>query len=166
MKKTFFLLFVFSLIITAQQKNCLVIDEKSGKPMLIGMCDREAFADTNFAWWFDSEYDNYETSKEEVELLSGKLDSVKIKIIMGTWCSDSRREVPRFFKILDELRFDFAKLEMVCVNREKKALDYEIAPLDIKLVPTFIFYRNGKEIGRIIEVPETSLEADLIKILL
>jgi thioredoxin-related protein len=35
----------------------------------------------------------------------------------------------------------------------------------IKKTPTFVFLRNQKEIGRIVEMPEISLEADLLKIL-
>jgi hypothetical protein len=33
------------------------------------------------------------------------------------------------------------------------------------LVPTIIFYENGKELGRIVESPEKTLETDILKIL-
>jgi hypothetical protein len=36
---------------------------------------------------------------------------------------------------------------------------------DVERVATFIVYRNGREIGRIIESPGISLEKDLLKIL-
>jgi hypothetical protein len=36
---------------------------------------------------------------------------------------------------------------------------------DITNVPTFIFYRNGKEINRIVESPVISLEKDMLSIL-
>jgi len=38
----------------------LLTDEKSGDPILIGICNREAFSDSNFAWWFNSEYKLFE----------------------------------------------------------------------------------------------------------
>jgi hypothetical protein len=41
----------------------------------------------------------------------------------------------------------------------------EYDKLDIQRVPTFIFYKNNIEAGRIIENPETSLEQDMVKIL-
>jgi uncharacterized protein (DUF1015 family) len=37
--------------------------------------------------------------------------------------------------------------------------------LEIEKVPTFIVYRNGEEIGRIIETPIKSMEEDLYEIL-
>ena len=41
----------------------------------------------------------------------------------------------------------------------------ETEGLNIEKVPTFIFYKNGIEIGRIIESPEKSIEKDFLKIL-
>ncbi len=164
MKVLYILLFV-PILLSAQDINKMIIEEDSGKPMVIGLCDRTVFADTNFAWWFDSEYNNYEIKTEELDTIKNKLDGVKIKIILGTWCSDSRREVPRFLRILDELKYDQINLTMVCVNRDKKTDGTEIDNLNIELVPTFIIYRREKEIGRIEESPKTTLESDLKNIL-
>jgi hypothetical protein len=41
----------------------------------------------------------------------------------------------------------------------------DFASLNIVRVPTFIFYKNNSEAGRIIEVPKTSLEQDMVNIL-
>ena len=165
MKKTFLLLLVLVSFLSAQEKNKLSIDEKSGKPMLISICDRSAFADSNFSWWFDSEFDNYSVDSVTLKDVSDKLRDVKITIVMGTWCSDSKREVPRFFKILDLLGYDQKNLTLICVDRNRNATGKEVEKLEIKLVPTFIFYKNDVEIGRIVETPKVSLEKDLIDIL-
>jgi thioredoxin-related protein len=37
--------------------------------------------------------------------------------------------------------------------------------LKIELVPTFIFYRNKTELGRIVEVPGDLMEKEILKIL-
>lgn len=133
--------------------------------MLIGLCDRTAFADTSFAWWFNSEFENY--SVDSVTLnAAAKLNNVKITIVLGTWCSDSKREVPRFFKILDKLSFDQKNLTLICVDRKKTAPACEVEKLDIKLVPTFIIYKDDVEIGRIVETPKESLEKDLVKLVI
>ena len=87
-----------------------------------------------------------------------------IKIVLGTWCIDSRREVPRFVKILDFIEFPSDKILFINVDEEKKGLSDEVQGLEINFVPTFIVYENGKEIGRIIETPFMSLEEDLINI--
>ncbi|MBS3944879.1 MAG: thioredoxin family protein [Melioribacter sp.] len=165
MKKLLILILVLSSLIYAQDKSKLITDERSGKPMLLGICDRSALLDSNFAWWYESEYNNYEFSTSAVDSIKQKLDGLSVLIVMGTWCSDSRREVPRFLRILDELKFNNELLTINYVDRKKESPEGNISSLDIKYVPTFIFYKGGKEIGRIIETPQITLEGDFKNIL-
>ena len=164
MKSIFFIL-LFSLVNLAQTTNQCVVDQKSGKPMLVGTCTREAFQDSSFAWWFNSEYDNYELDNEALSHVKIDSEFHSITIVMGTWCSDSRREVPRFYKILDSLRFPASKVKLIMVDRKKEAAEVDISSLNIELVPTMIFYNDGLEVGRIIETPKETLEKDILGIL-
>ena len=168
MKNTFFTLLFGVLVIPlfSQELNQVVMDTSINKEILLGYCDREAFEHELFNEWFNTEFKSYEVD-------SASLSSVdfqnhpqpEITIIMGTWCSDSRREVPRFYKILDKLEFDEDNLTIISVNRQKQAGDIETEHLNVELVPTFIFYENGIEKGRIIETPIHSLEKDFAEIL-
>ena len=165
MNKIFTILLLFVITITAQDKNKISIDEKSGKPILIGLCNREAFVDTNFAWWFDSGYKFYRPDTNAITQIKEVGYDYTITIVMGTWCSDSRREVPRFYKLIDELNFPEEKIKLINVDRNRVGIDNNVDSLNIKLVPTFIIYSKDEEIGRIIETPKASLEKDLAKIL-
>lgn len=153
------------LFLYAQDTNKIVPDEKSGKPMLIGPCTREAFSDSSFSGWFNSEYKMYIPDSVTVKEIEYNLNDVKTTIIMGTWCSDSREQVPHFFKVMDEAGYTENNITMICVNHDKKDLSGSVDSLDIELVPTFIFYRDGKEIGRIIETPQQTMEEDIFTIL-
>ena len=166
MNKIIFVLLLMQTIVVAQDLNKMVIEEPSGKPLVIGLCDRTVFADTNFSWWYNPEYNNYKINSTPLDSIKDKLDDVKIKIVFGTWCSDSRREVPRFLKILDSLNFNSVNIKMICVDRDKNAEGTEVKDLDIKYVPTFIIYKDDEEIGRIIEEPKVTLEEDLLSFLL
>ncbi len=159
--KSIFIVLFFSIITLAQTTNQCVIDQKSGKPMLVGLCDRGSLQDTSFAWWFNSEYDNYELDRETLSKIKIDSEFQSITIVMGTWCSDSRREVPRFYKILDSLNFPSAKVKLIMVDRKKEASGIDISSLKMELVPTMIFYNDGLEVGRIIETPKETLEKDL-----
>jgi len=163
--KNLFILFFCSLVTFAQTTNQCVLDQKSGKPMLVGICSREAIQDSSFAWWFNPEYENYELDKGTLSHVKMDNEFHSITIVMGTWCSDSRREVPRFYKILDSLNFPSAKVKLIMVDRKKEAAEVNIASLNIELVPTMIIYNDGLEIGRIIETPKETLEKDLAAIL-
>ncbi len=147
------------------KKDTLVKDVLTQEPMLLGYCTREAFKDTSFSWWWNSLYDMYEVDSVTTQKMAGKLDSVDITVVMGTWCSDSRREVPRFFKILDSIKYPQNKITIITVGRNLKGMSDETDSLDIERIPTIIFYKDGKELGRIVESPKVSLEKDMLKIL-
>lgn len=165
MFKTLIILFLLTFTLSAQEMNKIIIEEKSEKPMLIGLCDREAFADSNFSWWFNSAYNLYKPNKIIIEDLLKFNNNFTLTIVMGTWCSDSRKQVPSFYKLLDELNYPKDKITLINVDRDKVANDVDVSNLNIDLVPTFIVYDNAKEIGRIIESPIESLETDLLEIL-
>lgn len=159
------LVLVIMLGISYAQHNKMMLDEKSGKQMLIGICDRTAFADTNYSWWFSAEYDNYTPDSAMVVKIKGLAPNYKIKIVMASWCGDSKREVPRFYKIMDAAGYDYKSFELVCVDRDKKCEEGEVDKLDIKFVPTFIFSKNDVELGRIIETPKGKLEENILEII-
>ncbi len=167
MRLLLIVLFILSSVsfISAQDTAKVVKDEETGKPMLIGSCTRQAFSDTSYSGWFDSEYKNYNPDTVTVKEVEYNLDGVKTTIVMGTWCSDSREQVPRFFKVMDEAGYNTDNVSIICVDRERKDLTGAVDSLDIKLVPTFIFYRDGNELGRIVESPQQTIEEDIYDII-
>ncbi|MBD3288001.1 hypothetical protein GF337_04285 [candidate division KSB1 bacterium] len=86
-------------------------------------------------------------------------------IILGTWCSDSRREVPRFLKIIDALQQTNLTYRMFAVDRASADTTGMREEYDVEYVPTFIIYENDQEIDRIIERPMMNLEIDLLEIM-
>lgn len=163
MKKILFFSFcVFFLSCDAQQK---VTAKKNEQGYLIGIANKASFNDPSFKYWFDDRYEEYETDKELIEKIKKKIKKFKIKGFMGTWCGDSRRETPRFYKILDEAGYNLKNFELITVDRSKGTPDSLEQGFNIIRVPTFIFYRKGKETGRFVEYPRESLEKDILKII-
>ena len=83
---------------------------------------------------------------------------------MGSWCDDSQRELPHFFKILVSIDFDQEHLQMFAMSEEKTTPSNFEKGLEIYNVPTIIFFKNGKEINRFVEFPVETLESDIQKI--
>jgi len=167
--KTNVLLFIMLVAFVssrAQEINKIVYDEMADENILFGYFDRDGLTGEDFNFWFDEEYQSYSVDIKTLEKIKPEvLSTIEIKVVMGTWCEDSQREVPRFYKILDKLDFNTENLIMIGVNRLKLADETEVNELNIELVPTIIFYVDGEEIGRIIESPEESLEKDMFKLL-
>ncbi len=133
---------------------------------LLGYFNMARLKNEPYASWFYKGYDEYSFNTDAINnLLDISKDDISIKIVMGTWCPDSRREVPRFMKVLDTWKFPQEKVTFIGVDIDKKSPVGEFDQLDIQRVPTFIIYKNNIEAGRIIENPTTSLEQDMVNIL-
>ena len=168
MKKNIILICILlsSIMINAQKINMIVYDNMAEENILLGYCNREGLSGDDFNYWFQAEYKSYSIDIETLDKLNINIfSSLEIKVVMGTWCSDSQREIPRFFKILDQIAFNFDNITFIGVNRMKQAKETDADQLNIELVPTIIFYKDGEEIGRIIESPKESLEKDIIRVL-
>jgi len=163
-------LFIFMLIeisLFSQEKkiNQKIFDPKSNHEIMIGYCNLAGMTDTAFNSAFITEYSAYAPDKEIINQLTSLLDGITVTIILGTWCSDSREQVPRFMKLFDALEHAFPDPVIICVDRDKKAGDVSLEGMNILKVPTFIVYYNGRELGRIIETPKITMEKDFLDIL-
>lgn len=164
MKLFFAVIVIFAQLVFSQAKSEATIDEKTGKPMLIGEVTREAFEDSSFMW-FDNEYSEYRVDTASINGLEEKISRFNFKIILGTWCEDSQMFVPRLIKIFDTLNLSAESYSLICVNRDKNGLTNEVDNLNVQLVPTIIIYSEDVEIGRIIESPQENLEKDIARLI-
>jgi len=110
----------------------------------------------------------YDTTKIEpgfIPLVRTAREGVDVTIFFGGWCPDSKREVPRFLKLADEAGIPSSRIRLYALDRTKKSDDGMTAKFGITRVPTFIFLKDGTELGRITEFPSTTIEADVLTIL-
>lgn len=143
--------------------------DSRGNDMLLGKCTRAALLQSPFIDWYKPNYDSYHVDSFTCNFIRPLLAGKSVTIFLGTWCGDSKREVPRVLKMLDCCGFSSNNITLIMVsNRDslyKKSPQHEEAGKNIVRVPTIIIEQKGVEIGRIIEFPKTSLEKDLLSIL-
>lgn len=164
-----YFVFQFILVLTVLSCNSQTINQKvldkNGREKLLGKVTIEAFTEPSFESWFNPNYENYIVDQKTLKSLKKKLATYEIKAFMGTWCGDSKREIPKFYKILEEVDYPKDKLTMVAVDyikpNYKKSPGGEEKGLNIIKVPTFIFFKDGKEVNRIVESPIETLEKDM-----
>ena len=100
-----------------------------------------------------------------IEMIRQARGGVHVLVFMGTWCSDSKREVPRFLRIADSTGMTSQDYALYALDRSKISPEGLERQYQIERIPTFIFLRGNKEIGRIVESPRTTLEGDILTIL-
>lgn len=135
------------------------------KDMLLGEFHKEDLQKKPFSTWFESGYKDFSPEEASMETINNNIGDYKIKLLMGTWCGDSKREVPKFLKILDKADYDYDQLEMVAVDYNKKTPSKIEEDLDVHHVPTIIFYKDGQEVNRFVEYSQgESIEEDIARI--
>ncbi|HWB27035.1 MAG TPA: tetratricopeptide repeat protein [Chitinophagaceae bacterium] len=136
--------------------------------ILAGHCSLSILQTNPYKEWFDKSYNNYPVDTATVQLLQPLLQNKTIEVFLGSWCGDSKREVPRLIKILQAASFDTSRLHLIFVDNSlkkyKQSPQHEEAGKTIHHVPTIIVYSNNKESGRVIESPVVSLEKDILAI--
>jgi thiol-disulfide isomerase/thioredoxin len=115
----------------------------------------------NYETWKALRAQDYTPDAAAVKTIAERGKDVQVVAIVATWCPDSKREVPRFFKIYDQAGIGMGKVTMVAVDRSKKDAEGLTVKYEILRVPTFVFLRGDKEIGRVTERAVTTLENDI-----
>lgn len=157
MLKTFLLSIVFMLFSFtgfSQQEN---VTGKGSIELIYGSEHKD---------WYEANYNASQVDEATVKAFPQLNDTeLKIAVVMGTWCSDSKIHVPHFFRILDYWHVK-PVTEVYFVDRSKTVKAKGFKKLNIEYVPTFIFLnKHNKEIGRIVEQPYSTLEKDMLEIL-
>ncbi len=162
--KTIFLHTLFCLL------AAVAFTQSTPEPKLLGVVAVNALQQAPYSTWYNPGYQNYTPNPAiEAQLKQQNAASISIKIVFGTWCGDSRRELPKMMKVLDQLRLSAQKITLIAVDNAdstyKQSPGREDQGLFAFRVPTMIVYENGVELNRINESPVESLERDLLKIL-
>lgn len=134
------------------------------EPMALGWVQRSDFLNANYPR-FQEMYDSVHIEDQFIEMIRQLQAGVEVVVVLGTWCSDSRMHVPRFLKIADRAGIAGDRIRFFGVDRSKKSADGVTDQYRVERVPTFLFFKEGKEVGRIVEAPRQSLEEDILVLL-
>lgn len=165
MKKAATIVLIFIIGCTAKfNQETTNLDNEQ---ILVGKVNWDGLTQSPHGEWFTPNYLSYVV--DSATLSEVDVENIEIVMFLGTWCSDSQVQVPQFYKILDHVSFDINKMSVVALermeNRDLVSPQHEEEAYKIGFVPTMIFLRGGKEIGRITEYPERTLEKDMARIL-
>lgn len=156
-----FTICAFSIQVQAQS-FVRELDQRTEKPLLRGQITFDDIKTESAYPWMREDYVADETIVGKIKKL---LPQYRLVIFVGTWCEDTQHLLPQLYRTLQDASFDFNALEMYGVNRAKEGLNSEHQIYNISRVPTIIVMDRFKEVGRIVESVESSIEEALLAIL-
>src|SRR5689334_17281736 len=139
------------------------------RPILVGPVTRSALKAPPYSEWYEGNYSRYQPDEKNIQELRPLLNGVSIEAYFGTWCGDSRRQIPRLSRVMDVAGVDERILNLVALS--DRPMEFKQSPgrpeakRYVHRTPTIVVVRDGREVGRIVETPAVSLEADLLAIL-
>jgi hypothetical protein len=104
---------------------------------------------------------------EHAAELGRALAGTRLELYLGTWCDDSREQVPRLWATLDAAGFAYGEdaWRQVCVDETKTEPADAVTARGIEFVPTLVVWRGERELGRVVETPVEGWAADLLGLL-
>ncbi len=145
------------------------LSAQNAEPKILGNCSLSQLEKKPYSEWYAKNFSAYEPNIQVLAALKKTNPSkYTMKIFFGSWCGDSKRELPKMTKVLEKLSFPQKNLTLIGVDDStevyKQSPQRQEAGMNIFRVPTFIVFENGKEVGRIVEYPTETMERDLLKI--
>ena len=92
--------------------------------------------------------EDYVPSAADVEAVRGHRGDVSIEVWFGTWCPHCKVVIPRFIKTIQQAANPALSVSYVGVPRQFSNYPQARAK-GVRTVPTIIFYRDGREFGRL-----------------
>jgi len=158
MKTLFTLLLISSSYLLTAQSG-YEISKDSGYPgtkILTGTIDKKLVKnDTTFKWYAP----NQQSYKPDTAIVQSfaKIKGAKMQLVIfgGTWCEDTQNILPKIFKLQEMGDVPDENITLFGVNTKKQTLGNITSALSITNVPTLIVFKDGKELGRVVEYGKT-----------
>jgi thiol-disulfide isomerase/thioredoxin len=139
---------------------------------VVGPITRTELEAKNFAWLRDGmKAERAKLAKadagtqERLKALALKLKDVEIEAYVASWCSDTHEYFPVFLASLDASGAQPKSLKIFALDKRKTYPGFK-NELRIERIPTFVFLKDGKELGRFVESPKKSVVEDVLSLLL
>ncbi|MHB1921799.1 MAG: thioredoxin family protein [Chitinophagaceae bacterium] len=139
--------------------------DSEGNKVLTGYLSESVLANDSAFQWFFNGVNDYHPDPSMVRYIAANKDHFQVVVLGGTWCPDTQKLLPEFYRVMIGAGYPLNKIMVIGVDHHLKAIGNETRPYHLVQTPTFIFYRNGKELGRIVDHVHKSMEADMVAIL-
>jgi thiol-disulfide isomerase/thioredoxin len=142
------------------------VQDQRDPALLLGRVNVRLLQTNQHFGWFEVGYNNYTTNASAIEHLSKAANDISFIAFAGTWDENSQKQLPQFYKALDESKINRARVLLYFLDRDKKSPQGFEGSYFISDLPTIIVLKGGQEIGRISGAPSNSIEGNLSDLLL
>lgn len=154
--KNYILVFAFLMGVAAchstkKNTSAYTVTYDNGDKVLRGNITRAQIENDTAFGWFKENMKWGKADAAAVTAFNSKKDKFSIVVFGGTWCHDTQNLLPIFYRLIDKSGYPDNKITLIGVDRAKTAPNDLHKKYNIINVPTFIIFKDGKEVGRVVE---------------
>jgi hypothetical protein len=152
----------------SKEEGSIVVDLEetsyrlSPMPPLVGIISREKLVAVKPSYALTAEA--YEPDAEILSKLKTLDRSINASVYFGTWCRMCKHLVPKFMGTVDAMGNPNLQVRYVGVSESRDEPAKWLVRYGVEKTPSILFFEGGKEIGRIEETAEPSVEAVMAEI--
>jgi thiol-disulfide isomerase/thioredoxin len=151
MKRYLFIIAALFTTAIASAQSAEVTREPDGTKIIKGFVTKQQLvSDTAFAWYAQN-LQGYIPFPSALQSIKSAKDSIYVLVFGGTWCSDSKFLVPKFYALAQAAGLPDSHITLLGLDRAKTTVYGLEKTFNVTHVPTFIVMKEGKEIGRVVE---------------
>jgi thiol-disulfide isomerase/thioredoxin len=151
MKKILFFALILLSAASAFAQSPEISKDAEGNKVVKGFLTKKDLVTDSAFTWFAQNQQGYTPDQKALQTLKANKDSINIIAFGGTWCSDTKFILPKFFMLADAAGLSQDRVTVLGVDHNKKTIQHLSEAFGIENVPTLIVMKNGKEIGRVVE---------------
>ncbi len=125
--------------------------DSDGNKVVKGFLTRKDFVTDSSFSWFVKNQQGYVPDSAAVRAIRSNSQNIHIVAFGGTWCHDTKFILPKFFVLADASGLNPDRITVIGVDHNKQTIQHLSEIFNITNVPTLIVFKNGKEIGRVVE---------------
>jgi hypothetical protein len=165
----FFLCVLLTNVVIAQTTYTSFPDPENNSGLIYkGLITKYLFQNQPLFTWYKQNQESYHPKDSLLTAMSlAAPKKYAIVLFGGSWCDDTQFILSRFFKLQELSGYPDSCIDFFAVDREKKTIGNISAAFQVSRVPTIIVFKEGKEIGRVVEYGISgNWENDLLSLLL
>jgi thiol-disulfide isomerase/thioredoxin len=114
---------------------------------------------------YKSKAATYTPDAEAVRFIRSVDDSVEIVSFFGSWCTVCTEEMPKLIKTVESAGNPRLTVRYFAVSQDLKEPHEALKKYGVSATPSVLVFYRGRELGRIVEHPEKTVETDIASIL-
>ena len=127
--KLFYTCIVIALLFACKSNHTFTTKKEGSDIILNGFVERKYLNNPKLFPWFYYGYQAYQPKDSIISILKEDSSKLSFLIFAGSWCGDTQKELPAFYKVADKMGYHYASN---LIEKTKQSMNGVCGGIDLK----------------------------------